>query len=48
MEKQYAIAFHPYEEIIEKVKEIKMDLATKIGWYNSKNALAHITICEFK
>ena len=48
MEKQYAIAFHPSEEIIEKVKEIKIDLATKIGWYNSKNALAHITICEFK
>lgn len=48
MEKQYAIAFHPSEEIIEKVKEIKLDLASKIGWYNSKNSLAHITICEFK
>ena len=48
MEKQYAIAFHPSEEIIEKVKEIKLDLATKIGWYNSKNSLAHITISKFK
>lgn len=48
MEKQYAIAFHPSEEIIEKVKEIKLDLATKIGWYNSKNSVAHITISKFK
>jgi 2'-5' RNA ligase len=48
MEKQYSIAFHPSEEIIEKVKELKLDLASKIGWYNSKNSLAHITISKFK
>ncbi|WP_320815604.1 2'-5' RNA ligase family protein [Flavobacterium sp.] len=48
MEKKYAIAFHPSEEIIEKVKQIKLDLASKIGWYNSKNSLAHITISKFK
>lgn len=23
-------------------------LASKIGWFNSKNSVAHITICEFK
>ncbi|MEQ3662164.1 MAG: 2'-5' RNA ligase family protein [Flavobacterium sp.] len=48
MEKQYAIAFHPSKEIIEKVKELKLDLAAKIGWYNSKNSVAHITISKFK
>ena len=31
MEKQYAIAFHPSEEIIEKVKEIKLEGLTPIN-----------------
>jgi 2'-5' RNA ligase len=47
METKYSIAFIPNDEIIHQVKTIKMELAEKIGWFHSKNALAHITICEF-
>jgi hypothetical protein len=37
----------PDATTIEKVKTMKLNLADKIGWFNSKNSLAHITICEF-
>lgn len=43
----YSIVLHPTEEIVSKVKTMKEDLAKAIGWYNSKNSLAHITIGEF-
>ncbi|WP_339887110.1 2'-5' RNA ligase family protein [uncultured Flavobacterium sp.] len=47
MEHKYSIAFIPDAIIIEEVKKMKLQLAYEIGWYNSKNSLAHITICEF-
>jgi 2'-5' RNA ligase len=47
MENKYSITFIPDAIVIDKVKEIKLRLADNIGWFNSKNSLAHITICEF-
>jgi 2'-5' RNA ligase len=47
MEKKYSVVIHPSEEIIEAIKLMKELLATEIGWFNSKNSIAHITICEF-
>ncbi|OXB19580.1 2'-5' RNA ligase [Flavobacterium tructae] len=47
MEKKYSVVIHPSPEIIEDIKTMKEHLATKIGWFNSKNSVAHITICEF-
>ena len=44
---KYSVVFHPSETVIEAVKELKEQLSTKIGWFPSKNSLAHITICEF-
>jgi 2'-5' RNA ligase len=44
---KYSVIFHPSEAVIEAVKELKEQLNTKIGWFPSKNSLAHITICEF-
>jgi 2'-5' RNA ligase len=46
MLQKYSIVFQPTEPIIEKVKALKQELSNSIGWYHSKNALAHITICE--
>ncbi|WP_394775748.1 2'-5' RNA ligase family protein [Flavobacterium sp.] len=48
MEKKYSVVIHPSQEIIDSIKTMKEDLALKIGWFNSKNSVAHITICEFK
>lgn len=47
MEKKYSVAIHPSEDIINHIKTMKEELASKIGWFNSKNSVAHITICEF-
>ncbi|WP_291287249.1 2'-5' RNA ligase family protein [Flavobacterium sp.] len=47
MEKKYSVVIHPSPEIIEAIKVMKELLAAEIGWYNSKNSIAHITICEF-
>ena len=44
---KYSVVFHPSEIVIEAVKELKEQLSAKIGWFPSKNSLAHITICEF-
>ena len=44
---KYSVVFNPSETVIETVKELKEQLSTKIGWFPSKNSLAHITICEF-
>ncbi len=44
----YSLAFIPSDTIINFVKEMKSKLAAEIGWFHSKNALAHITVCEFK
>ena len=48
MEKLYSLVIHPPEEILALVKSMKDQLATEVGWYNSKNSVGHITICEFK
>ena len=48
MEALYSIAIHPSEDIIALVKSMKEELAASIGWFNSKNSVAHITINEFE
>lgn len=48
MEKLYSLVIHPPEDILILVKTMKEQLASKVGWYNSKNSVGHITICEFK
>lgn len=45
---RYSIAIHPSTELIAKIKDMKEQLATEVGWFHSKNAIAHITICEFE
>jgi 2'-5' RNA ligase len=47
MEKKYSIAFYTSETIIVLVKAMKKKLFEKVRWFNSKNSVAHITICEF-
>lgn len=47
MENKYSIVFIPNTTIINEVKKMKIQLSDKIGWFNSKNSTAHITICEF-
>ena len=37
----------PDLQTIEVIKQMKLLLAQHIGWFNSKNALAHFTIFEF-
>ena len=44
---KYSIVFHPSETVIKAVNELKEQLSSKIGWFPSKNSIAHITICEF-
>lgn len=46
--KTYSIVIQPSDNAIEEVKQMKELLASKIGWFNSKNSLAHITINEFE
>lgn len=45
---RYSIVIQPSPKVIVEVKQMKEVLATKIGWYNSKNSLAHITVNEFE
>ena len=45
---KHSVVFHPSETVIEAVKKLKEQLSAKIGWYPSKNSLAHVTICEFE
>ena len=44
---KYSVVFMPDFQTIEAVKQMKLLLADKIGWFNSKNSLAHFTIFEF-
>ncbi|MDK2772324.1 MAG: 2'-5' RNA ligase family protein [Flavobacterium sp.] len=46
--KTYSIVIQPSDSVIAEVKQMKELLASKIGWYNSKNSLAHITVNEFE
>lgn len=48
MEKTYSLVIHPPEPILALVKSMKEQLADEVGWFNSKNSVGHITICEFK
>ncbi|HEX9152976.1 MAG TPA: 2'-5' RNA ligase family protein [Flavobacterium sp.] len=48
MEKDYSVAIYPSEAVISLVKSMKERLAKEVGWFHSKNSVAHITICEFK
>lgn len=48
MEKLYSLVIHPPESILALVKSMKEQLAVEVGWFNSKNSVGHITICEFK
>lgn len=48
MQNLYSIAISPPDEVISSVKNMKESLNKAVGWFNSKNALAHITINEFK
>lgn len=43
-----SVIIHPSDEVIEEVRLMKELLASKIGWYASKNSLAHLTINEFE
>lgn len=47
MQNRYSLVISPSEEIIALVKTMKEQLAKKVGWFHSKNSLAHITINEF-
>jgi 2'-5' RNA ligase len=48
MTAKYSIALIPSKEIVELVDSMKKELSETIGWFNSKNSKAHITIAEFK
>ncbi|MDN3672834.1 2'-5' RNA ligase family protein [Flavobacterium branchiarum] len=48
MLKHYSVAIYPSEPIIGIIKSMKEQLAKEVGWFNSKNSVAHNTICEFK
>lgn len=48
MSSRYSIVFQPPTEIVDQVQEMKSELAQTIGWYASRNAMAHITIQEFE
>lgn len=48
MIQRYSLVVHPPQEIITAISYMKEFLADTIGWYVSKNALAHITINEFE
>jgi len=48
MEKLYSLVIQPPETILALVKSMKEQLATEVGWFNSKNSVGHITICEFQ
>jgi 2'-5' RNA ligase len=47
MQNRYSLVISPSEEIIALVKTMKEELAAEIGWFHSKNSLAHITVNEF-
>jgi 2'-5' RNA ligase len=47
MKSQFSIAICPNDEVTAYVKEIKDLLKSQIGWYNSCNSGAHISVKEF-
>ena len=47
MQSRYSLVFYPSEAVMETVWQMKQQLYREIGWYNSKNSKAHITIFNF-
>lgn len=47
MQNRYSLVISPSDAVIDSVKTMKEQLAGQIGWFHSKNSLAHITINEF-
>jgi len=47
MKDLYSVVIATPQHGIEYVAKLKDELYAKIGWYNSRNSKAHITICEF-
>jgi len=47
MKDLYSVVIAPPQDGIEYVTKLKDELYAEIGWYNSRNSKAHITICEF-
>ena len=48
MRQTYSIVIQPSPSVIAEMKQMKELLFQHIGWYPSKNALAHITVNEFE
>ncbi|MBA5792231.1 2'-5' RNA ligase family protein [Flavobacterium sp. xlx-214] len=44
---KYSVVFMPDAQTIALIKEMKLRLSDEIGWFNSKNSLAHFTLFEF-
>lgn len=45
---RYSVIIQPNDLCIAQVQQMKEALAAEIGWYNSKNSLAHLTVNEFE
>jgi len=45
---RYSIVVYPHREAINDVKVLKDILWYKVGWYNSRNSEAHVTIAIFE
>lgn len=44
----FSIVIFPNEDQIQQVKSFKQLLKSKIGWFGSANAVAHITVINFE
>ncbi|GLB51839.1 hypothetical protein NBRC110019_08780 [Neptunitalea chrysea] len=45
---KYSIAIIPDDSTVKHVRALKLRLSDCIGWYHSKNSMAHFTIGEFE
>ncbi|WP_164112676.1 MULTISPECIES: 2'-5' RNA ligase family protein [Sphingobacterium] len=43
-----SLAFVPCESVNAKIRNLKENLKSVIGWYSSCNSAGHVTICEFE
>lgn len=43
----YSVAICPPKDFTDLVKAMKLELAERIGWFNSKNSEAHVTLNTF-
>ena len=43
----YSVVIYPEAKMIDQVADLKTQLANRIGWYASRNSIAHITVNEF-